>query len=433
MTGLAPQRRPLRFLIAALALAGLVGGMLGWQLLSQGRSAQAAFEDACSSVDLTTLEHVSFDLSSDITMARGDDIGLSKSYVQYTYSPHHAYRYVESEVDGTIVSESIVLVRPDAAEGSSTTKSSDDAEVSYSVKSYSRHVDEQGAMKRWVTHTEPLETEEEAQTSNGGTTKNAAANTNMFCGIDVDEMFVNFRYVGEEELDGVTTKHFTGMNRHVPEGHTVQTDLWIVSATGFPAQQRIERVQATVGYPVNRLVVISEYVGWGEENVIVAPNLTPTPAATPEATPVPTPIPTPTPAPTPAPTPVSTPTPAPTSTSETTDARLEPDPESVTFANGQWREFTLRGTGIQNVDLSINVFNSNGPSSTGAVELAAGSALPSASDACLTTSFTGYGAWVGFTFNLVGCQAGTVIIWLLDAANDFALIREYAVTVSGGP
>ena len=183
----------------------------------------------------------------------------------------------------------------------------------------------------------------DGQTLSFQRSKNAAANTNMFCGIDVDEVFVNFRYVGEEELDGVTTKHFTGMNRSVPEGHTVQTDWWIVSATGFPAQQRVERVQATVGYPVNRLVVISKYGGWGEENVIVAPAITPTPAHTATSPP--------------------TPTPPPTSTPVPGDAWLDPDPETVTFDGSEWREFTVRGTGVERIDLGVNVW----PGSTGAV------------------------------------------------------------------
>ncbi len=105
----------------------------------------------------------------------------------------------------------------------------------------------------------------------------------------------------------------------------------------------------------------------------------------------------------------------------------------MTFANGQWREFTLRGTGLERISLSINVFNPDGPSSTGAVELDSSSVLPSASDACLTTSYPGYSVSVGYTFSLVGCEPGTVIIRLQDRDNDYALIREYTVTVSGGP
>ena len=91
-------------------------------------------------------------------------------------------------------------------------------------------------------------------------------------------------------------------------------------------------------------------------------------------------------------------------------------------------EFTLRGTGLGRIGLSINVFNPNGPSSTGAVELDSSSVLPSASDACcLTTYYSGCAVIVGYTVSLVGCEPGTVIIRLQDSDNDYALIREYIV------
>ena len=107
--------------------------------------------------------------------------------------------------------------------------------------------------------------------------------------------------------------------------------------------------------------------------------------------------------------------------------------ETITF-DGQWRQFAIRGTGLERVDLAINVINyPDGPSSTGAVELESGSSLPSATDACRTTYYTGYTMSVDWTFSLVGCQAGTVIIRLSDPANDYAVLREYTVTVSGGP
>ena len=105
----------------------------------------------------------------------------------------------------------------------------------------------------------------------------------------------------------------------------------------------------------------------------------------------------------------------------------------MTFANGQGREFTLRGTDLERINLSINVFNPNGPSSTGAVELDSSGSLPPASDACERTYFSGYSVSVGYTFSLVGCRPGVVIIRLADPGDNYALIRGYTVTVSGGP
>ena len=89
---------------------------------------------------------------------------------------------------------------------------------------------------------------------------------------------------------------------------------------------------------------------------------------------------------------------------------------------------------MDDVKFSINVINyPDGPNSTGAVELDSRSSLPTASDACRTTYFSGYAVSIGYTFHLVGCRAGTVILQLADPANDYAVLREYTITVSGGP
>ena len=214
-----------------------------------------------------------------------------------------------------------------------------------------------------------------------------------------------------------------------------QTWYWVrwISAEGRPVQEE----WLTPGS-----VVRTTYSGWGEVNTIPSAPIQGTDETTTEdpiiegtATPTPENTPTATPEDTPTPCPANTPTPVPTSTSvpSTADAWLEPDTETITF-DGQWRRFTIRGTGLRDIYLAINVINyPDGPSSTGAVELDSHSSLPSATDACRTTYYSGYSVSVGYTFSLVGCRAGTVIIRLEDPANDRALIREYTVTVSGGP
>ena len=375
-------------------------------------------------------------------MTQGDREVITTSEKNIAGTPHYSHHEVQYWEDGTPYYESFVVVHSEVTSGSSGRSSDGNAQETYALTSYHRSIDEQGVWENWKIQSQPIEANP-SQDSGSGTRNAAAASATMFCGMNVDEKFTSFRYVGEEDIDGVRTKHFIGLDDPygAEDPDFIQYEYWI-ALTGFPVQFKVNR-RMDVGGQFDELVTVTTYSGWGEQNVINPPTQETSPAATPVPTaPVPPtlePTQEPTLEPTQEPTLESTleatpePTAEPTPVSSTSEAWLEPDPESVTFANGQWREFTLRGTGLQNVDLSINVFNSNGPSSTGAVELAAGSALPSASDACLTTSFTGYGVWVGFTFNLVGCQAGTVIIWLLDAANDFALIREYAVTVSGGP
>ena len=114
-------------------------------------------------------------------------------------------------------------------------------------------------------------------------------------------------------------------------------------------------------------------------------------------------------------------------------AWLEQDPENKPFV-GEWRHFTLRGSGLDKVDLSVNVIGFGGaPSSTGAVGYAKASPLPAAGEVCGSAYYSGYQMSVDRTFSLVGCREGTVIIELLDPGNDRALLKRYTVQVTGGP
>ena len=141
----------------------------------------------------------------------------------------------------------------------------------------------------------------------------------------------------------------------------------------------------------------------------------PTPAPTAVPTPVPTPEPTPAPTPAPTPEPTPIPTPEPESTGER-GAWLEQNPENKPFV-GEWQHFTLRGIGLDKVDLQVNVMGFGGaPSSTGAVGYATASPLPAVGEVCGSAYYSGYQMSVDRTFSLVGCREGTVIIELLDPA-----------------
>ena len=214
------------------------------------------------------------------------------------------------------------------------------------------------------------------------------------------------------------------MNTRLGDDGYTSTEYWLDS-NGLIKQTRwIVYHPSSSGSPESRFENFRTFSEWGVTNVITPP----------VGVTLPTPVPPPTPTPTLVPTPTPTNTPEPTQTPVPAQAWLEPDPETITFDGGQWRQFTLRGTGLERVDLAINVINyPDGPSSTGAVELESRSSLPSATDACRTTYYTGYSVSVGYTFSLVGCRPGVVIIRLADPGNNYALIREYTVAVSGGP
>ena len=164
---------------------------------------------------------------------------------------------------------------------------------------------------------------------------------------------------------------------------------------------------------------------------VVEPTPTPTPGPTPEPTPAPVPTAVPTPEPAPVPTPEPTPilTPEPESTAER-GAWLEQNPENKPFV-GEWQHFTLRGSGLDKVDLQVNVMGFGGaPSSTGAVGYATASPLPAVGEVCGSAYYSGYRMSVDATFSLVGCREGTVVIELLDPGNDYALLKRYTVTVN---
>ena len=114
-------------------------------------------------------------------------------------------------------------------------------------------------------------------------------------------------------------------------------------------------------------------------------------------------------------------------------AWLEENPENQPFV-AEWQHFTLRGSGLDKVVLSVNVIGFGGaPSSTGAVGYATASPLPAEGEVCGDAYYSGYQMSVDSTFSLVGCREGTVIIELLDPGNDWALLKRYTVTVNAGP
>ena len=419
-------RRTTTVLATALALAALVAGLLAWQFLQD--TAKAAFDDACDPIT-GEFEHASFVLTSNTVTTRGpgSEPELGRSVIRYNLSPHFARHETEVWDEGRRRSESIILVLADR----SGTRG-DDAEPAFSLVSYVREYDEDYNETGWVTHSEPIGTKE-AESSGA----RSAGSANIFCGMDVDETFTEFEYLGEETIDGILTKHFTGLNRGEPESFVVRTDYWI-GPNGLPVQRRVERVQDVQmeGIPITRLVATTKATGYGEQNTITAPiQSTPTPTTT-APNPTPTPVQqeavTPTPSPTSTPVPVPTDTPEPTETPVPASAWLEPDPETVTFDGSEWLEFTVHGTGVDHIDFGVNVW----PGSTGAVGSTGGSSPPSVSEACESTSYTGYTLRDGWTVRLVGCQAGTVIIRLGEYVGDdydYVLFRQYTVTVSGGP
>ena len=453
MLTVATTRRSMRFWALVLTLTGIVAGILIWQLPQNNTAtAQATWEDICEDLDVTVLPtpaYMAYDSSERSTFTREYDetvtTTVTRTETQVTTHPYYGRHEIEYAEDRTPISEYFLVVRPDEETDSRARNTENET---YSVTSYHRSTDDQGAWEDWDIQSEPIERAPEP----GNTARNVANST--FCGTDVDEQFTSFRYIGEETIDGVETKHFVGIEDPLGDADAdfIKHEFWI-SLVAFPVQYKVEHVMELEEYWTDTLVAVITYSDFGEQNVINPPGqaavLVPTPGSTPaveptaEATQEPTLEPTVEPTaeaiqePTLEPTAEATQEPTQEPTAEPTtpaiDVWLEPDPETITF-DGHWRQFTVRGAGLDRVHFSTNVINyPDGPSSTGAVELSSRRSPPSASDACETTYFSGYAKNVGDTFHMVGCQAGTVILRLADPSDGYTVLREYTVAVSGGP
>ena len=274
----------------------------------------------------------------------------------------------------------------------------------------------------------------------------------FFCGHSVDLMH-SITEGGSHTINGISSTKYSVVFK--PASDDPATSLYDMTWEVFVSGDG-KLVREIQWHPYSDTKRRVTYSGWGEANTITAPpqavftdrdlrlsvptpiggtpssTVTPTPTPTATTAPSPTLAPTATPGPTSAPPQTPEPSATPTHVPASPDAWLEPNPEDFSH-NRQWRQYTLHAQGIQELDLSTNVYNPSGPSSTGAVELTSNRTLPSPADACERTYYTGYTVTPGYSFSLVGCTPGTVIIDISDPSNDYAVIRRYTLTVTSGP
>ena len=259
---------------------------------------------------------VDVEVSPEGYITRGHDV---------IYPPGSGVRSDGAGGEGHITTERIRLWdRP----RSSYTRSSDSRPAQIVTTHYGRGL-ENGQWTEWVVSER--------------TTDNPPEVVNSFCGYDVDR-FTTFVYDAEERLDGVRVKKFTW---HLPlyGGERDRWEFWVDSEGRLI--KNIRTVLDESGTAHGSIDTVAS--GWNEPNVVTAPVMggsKPSPAATPtlEPTHAPTPIP--------------------------ATAGLEPDPTTVTIDGSGWRQFTVRGTGLEQINLLVNVSAPGGPASTGAVELA---------------------------------------------------------------
>ena len=391
MSTIRAHSRTVVFLSFATVLA--VAG-IAWWLLSGGAPTNAqVIADACDGAERATsgsMTSRNFPATTHLMVAEAD------------YNPTAGRLRIT--FDGVLVEQSIYTIAPDQTSGTRDAS----GRATYQVTQYDQALGDDNQLSEWTA-------EETTITS-------LQIHAGSFCGYAPGELS-DLRYVGTETINGVNARHYTAIA--VDDGSAM--DLWI-GPNGLPTRARSTIPEGGAG-------AVADF-RWGEPITITAPTQsTPTPTTT-APNPTPTPVQqeavTPTPSPTSTPVPVPTDTPEPTETPVPASAWLEPDPETVTFDGSEWLEFTVHGTGVDHIDFGVNVW----PGSIGAVGSTGGSSPPSVSEACESTSYTGYTLRDGWTVRLVGCQAGTVIIRLGEYVGDdydYVLFRQYTVTVSGGP
>ena len=391
---------------AAIAVAGIF--LWKWVGPASAQSTSLPLEDVCEG----TIAPTSYDI---LTLAYdGDGILIEQHEYSYATNGHHVIS-TYTDPDGALVGqiESITLAPPRA--GSDTDTRAVGISATGTITTYTRKALTNEPWSPWESEESPDYRPTPA--TNTENRRSGAAITHVF-GLEVAS-FKRFEYNGIETVNGTTTKKYTA------EYTVWRWEFW-VGLNGWIAKDKRHH-RPSGGY------TIQTYSNHNEPNNVAAPP-TPEPTARPTTPPTAKPH---TPVPAPTDTPALTDTPAPTPTPAPTDAPapvaaawLEPDPETVTFDGSEWLEFTVHGTGVERIDLGVNVW----PGSTGAVGSTGGSSPPSVSEACESTSYTGYTLRDGWTVRLVGCQAGTVIIQLGQyVGDDYVLLRRYTVNVSGGP
>lgn len=280
--------------ILIIAVATVVTAMAIWWVLPQGEkalSAQQMVENVCAKVTYPD----SFDISAIATSKTS--AGSDWASTEYRRSPSGEH-YISQGADGNLLVELVLITAPDTGssaggEGNGIT-GTESSQSSRSQNIYVRQADESGRLGEWVTATRELPATGSGQAiagTGGAAQANPEDDLLEFCGLplEIEGRDVEFRYVGEEVINGVSTSHYYHSFSFIGSDEYYSTEYWIDSEGLF----RQIREKAVYTPPDEKggtgqwAEVLKIYSGWGEENVITAPPLTPTPTPQPTATPAP--------------------------------------------------------------------------------------------------------------------------------------------------
>ena len=244
-----------------VAAAALAAGVILWALLDEERplTADEMVEHICTGG--VTYPNF-YDISTAITATQG--VLVPHQTREYRKAPGAAH-FLDSDAEGTERTELIFLLLP-ASAAASADPASDDSGESTEEHFFMRRTDSSGQWEEWVAGPkEPRGTRSLPE---------AEQDIYRFCRSlpEVLGEMVEFQYVGEEVVGGVDTMHFYQSHRQPGYVGYRAREFWVDSEGLF------RQVKETFYGEFNRdgelesyYEALKTYSGWGETNVITAP------------------------------------------------------------------------------------------------------------------------------------------------------------------
>ena len=284
-------------LFSLVAVVAMVGGFVWWGTSEDAPiSAQEMMEDVCASVTYPE----SFDITVRASAKRGSESGSGELLITYRGNAQ-AEHYTTYKGDGSPLQEGIFIFTNRLGESTDGISGASDGTASQNVvviTGYGREFSDSGEWGDWDVITTERPAYGAAASSAASGQSGEEEELSLFCGLalEAEGFNVEFRYVGEETINGVRTDHYYHSYSQAGDdsGSYISKEFWLDSDGLFRQVREVAYNAPIGGESAERVESLKTYSGWGEPNVITAPVLpTPTPTVTPEPTPTATSIATP--------------------------------------------------------------------------------------------------------------------------------------------
>ena len=268
-TDLLVRHRTLAVFSLVLALV-VVGIIVWWRFPGSTLTAQERMEDICATGDYPA----SYDL-----FERATSNG-SESRIEYDVRVDSGAEHYLVSIDGGLVQEAIFLY-PDAEGPENSGRSGTPAQATAYIRLFGD--DEWG---EWG-----VSTDESGSARGSSSARTDGDEVESFCGLPLEApgVEVDFRYVGKETIGGISTDHYYHSYSRIGVDQRHSMEFWFDSDGLFRQIRQIEYSGPDAGDEV-RIEHLKTYSGWGEANVITAPEgvTPPEPEPNPTSTPRPT-------------------------------------------------------------------------------------------------------------------------------------------------